>query len=73
MMELMDDDPVDRQKDFIDMRRYIFKPRSSLLVNCLRWLAIILIVIVGAYNFELMKHYVLFIALAALVLLLCRR
>jgi len=46
--------------------------KSRLFANCFKWLGFILIVLVGAHNFELVKQYYLFIILAALILLLAR-
>jgi len=55
-----------------DMKQYRANFKSRLFAKCLKWLVFILIVIVGAHNFELVKQYYLFIILAALILLLAR-
>jgi len=54
------------------MTQYRTNSKSSLFANCFKWLGFILIVIVGAHNFELVKQYYLFIIMAALILLLAR-
>jgi len=55
------------------MKRLRINPNSKFYANCFKWLAIVLIVVAGVHYFELVKQYYLFIALAALVLLLFRR
>jgi len=54
------------------MKLHRANSKSSLFANCLKWTGFVLIVIVGAYNFELVKQYYLFVILAALILLLAR-
>jgi len=55
------------------MKGYGINPNSKLPANYMKWLTIILIVIAGAYYFELVKQYFLFIALAIVGFLLVRR
>jgi len=54
------------------MKGYGVNPNSRLFANYFRWFTIILIVIAGAYYFEFVKQYFLFIALAVVGFLLLR-
>jgi hypothetical protein len=54
------------------MNRYTVKRKSSFFAKSLKWIFIVIVVIAGANNFEIIKQYYLFIALAGLILLLVK-
>jgi hypothetical protein len=72
MMEMMAIDQLRGRGNLTEMRKQRGRSKYTLLVSCLRWLTVLVVISAGIYNFEFVKQYLLFFALAAVFWLLMR-